>query len=99
MIGQDVGLPDQLELLLAKVLHYGTLGASAVVAAGVALAFGWSPLGMRIATAGIAFFILLPVLRVGVMLAFFWRAGDYRYAAIAALVLAIISISFLVGAR
>jgi len=54
---------------------------------------------MSIATAGIALFILLPVLRVGVMLVFFLRARDYRYGAITALVLVIISISFLVGAR
>jgi hypothetical protein len=36
-----------------------------VVAAGVALAFGRSPMGMRIAASGTALFILLPVLRVG----------------------------------
>jgi hypothetical protein len=31
------------------------------------------------------------------MLVFFLRAGDYRYGAIAALVLLIISVSFLIG--
>ena len=40
-----------------------------------------------------------PTLRVAVMLVFFLRARDYRYGAIAALVLLIISISFFVGAR
>jgi uncharacterized membrane protein len=54
---------------------------------------------MYIATAGIALFILLPGLRVAAMLIFFLRAGDYRYGAIAALVLFIIVVSFFVGAR
>jgi uncharacterized membrane protein len=99
LISQDGVLSDQLEQLLARLLHYGTLGASAVAGAGLALAFAWSALGLRIASAGIAMFILLPVLRVGVMLVFFLRVRDFRYGAIAALVLAIISISFLVGAR
>jgi uncharacterized membrane protein len=40
---------------------------------------------------------MLPALRVATMLIFFLRAGDYRYGAIAALVLLIISISFFVG--
>ena len=54
---------------------------------------------MGIATAGIVLFILLPVLRVAAMLIFFLRARDYRYGAIAALVLLIISFSFFVGTR
>jgi len=97
-MSQDRALSGRLEQLLAGLLHHGTLGACAVVAAGLALAF-WSTEGMRVATAGIALFILLPVVRVGVMLVFFLRVRDHRYAAIAALVLLILSISFLVGAR
>lgn len=54
---------------------------------------------MPIATSGIALFILLPVLRVGAMLMFFLRARDYRYGAIAGLVLFIIVVSFFIGAR
>ena len=45
---------------------------------------------MRALTAGIGLFIALPVLRVASMLAHFLRAGDKRFAAISALVLAII---------
>jgi uncharacterized membrane protein len=92
-------LSDQLETQLGRLLHYGTLAAAAVVAAGLAIAFASGALGMPVATAGIALFILLPVLRVGVMLIFFLRARDYRYGAIAALVLFIILISFFIGAR
>ena len=99
MISQGSAWSDQLEQRLASLLHYGTLGASGVVAAGLALAFAWNALGMSVARAGIALFILLPVLRVGLMLVFFLRRRDHRYAAIAALVLVIIAISFLVGAR
>ena len=92
-------LSGQFENLLAKLLHYGTLAASGIIALGLALSVTAGPLGMGVATAGIALFILLPALRVAVMLVFFLRARDYRYGAIAALVLLIISISFFVGAR
>ncbi len=90
---------DPLENLLGRLLHYGTLAASAIIAVGLALSFARAAPGMGIAAAGIALFILLPALRVAAMLIFFLRAGDYRYGAIAALVLLIISFSFYVGAR
>lgn len=88
-----------LDDLLGRLLHYGTLAASGVIAVGLALSVASRPVGMGIATAGIALFILLPVLRVAAMLIFFWRARDYRYGAIAALVLLIISFSFFIGTR
>lgn len=94
----DFAQDSQLQQLLGKLLHYGTLLASAVIAAGLILA-PTSATGVRIATAGIVLFILLPVVRVGAMLLFFFRARDYRFGAIAALVLLIILFSYLVGAR
>ena len=66
-----------LECLLAGTLYYGTLMASVVVCVGLGLAMIDSRFGaprlaisrdMRIATIGIALFILLPVARVIVML-------------------------------
>ncbi len=95
----EAALPDPLEQLLASLLHYGTLAASGLIALGLALSVASGALGIGIATAGIALLILLPALRVATMLIFFLRAGDYRYGAIAALVLLIISISFFVGTR
>jgi uncharacterized membrane protein len=94
-----VASSDTLESLLGKLLHYGTLAASSLIAAGLALGLAYAPLGMSVATAGVALFILLPALRVGAMLVFFLRARDYRYGAIAAVVLLIISLSFLLGTR
>jgi uncharacterized membrane protein len=91
--------PGQLESLLGRLLQYGTLAASGIIALGLALSVSSGPLGARIAAAGIALFILLPALRVAVMLVFFLHTGDYRYGAIAALVLLIISVSFLIGTR
>jgi uncharacterized membrane protein len=82
---------------LGTLLHYGTLLASAVVASGLALALGLGAPGLRVATAGLVLFILLPVVRVAVMLMFFLRAGDYKFGAIAALVLSIILFSFFLG--
>ncbi|HEV7356917.1 MAG TPA: DUF1634 domain-containing protein [Steroidobacteraceae bacterium] len=95
----DLVLASQLEHVLGKLLHYGTLLASAVIAAGLLLAPASSAVGVRTATTGIVLFILLPVVRVGAMLIFFLRARDYRFGAIAALVLLIILFSYLVGAR
>jgi len=95
----ETATSGQLEGLLGRLLHYGTLAASGLVALGLALSVASGPLGLGIAAAGIALFILLPALRVTVMLGFFLRAGDYRYSAIAALVLLIISFSFFIGTR
>ena len=92
-------LSGQLESLLGRLLHYGTLAASGLIALGLALSIASGHLGLGIAAAGIALFIALPALRVSVMLLFFLRAGDYRYSAIAALVLLIISFSFFIGTR
>jgi uncharacterized membrane protein len=95
----EAAFSSPLENLLGSLLHYGTLAASGIIAVGLALSIASGPLGLQIATAGIALFILLPALRVATMLIFFLRAGDYRYGAIAALVLFIIVVSFLIGAR
>lgn len=95
-----------LELLLARLLHYGTWLASSVIALGlvVALVEGYSgphdpalPVGMSIVRGGIALFILLPVARVLLMLLVFLRERDYRFSAIAALVLLIILLAVALG--
>jgi uncharacterized membrane protein len=91
--------PAPLERFLGRLLLHGTYLASVVIALGLALSFGSNPAGQGIAAAGIALFIVLPVGRVGAMLVFFLLARDYRFSAIAALVLVIISISYFVGAR
>jgi uncharacterized membrane protein len=102
-----MGLP-RLERALAGVLHYGTWLASIVVSVGLALALiDWRAVthgrpilpNMDIVTAGIALFILLPVLRVIVMLIAFLRERDYRFSAIATLVLMIIFLAFALGTR
>jgi uncharacterized membrane protein len=99
IVKSDLAPASQLEQVLGKLLHYGTLLASAVIAAGLFLVPASGAMGVRIATTGIALFILLPVVRVGAMLIFFLRARDYRFGAIAALVLLIVLFSYLAGAR
>jgi uncharacterized membrane protein len=92
-----------LERLLARVLRHGTWLATCIVALGLALPLiGWpgappAVTSARIVTAGIALFILLPVLRVLLMLIVFVREGDYRFGAIAALVLVIIVLGVALG--
>lgn len=98
----------RLEQLLAALLRYGTWLASVAIGLGSTLAlidsrFGTHNLAllpnMRIATAGIAMFILLPVLRVLLMLVMFILEGEIRFAIAAAVVLAIILLGFIVGFR
>lgn len=99
---------SRLESLLAGLLKYGSWLASITIGAGFALALMDSRTGthnvailpnMHIVTAGIALFILLPSLRVLLMLIVFLRERDYRFTMIAALVLAIIVLGFVVGLR
>ena len=78
---------------LADLLYYGSWLASIAIGLGLALS------STRIATVGIALFILLPTLRVLLMLLVFLRERDYRFTAVAALVLAIILLGFALGMR
>jgi len=97
----------RLEELLAALLRYGTWLASATIGLGFAFALLDSSRmpnlailpNMRIATAGIVLFILLPSLRVLLMLAFFLRERDFRLAAIAGLVLAMILLGMVLGSH
>jgi uncharacterized membrane protein len=92
-----------LERLLARFLDGGTFLASGVIALGLVLTFinrsGALPgmMATRIVAVGIALFILLPVLRVVLMLIVFIRERDYRFSAIAILVLAIIFLGVVLG--
>jgi hypothetical protein len=85
----------RLEDLLAALLRYGSAAASAVVGLGYVLALFGFP--SRLARAGIVMFILLPILRVLTMCLAWLRDRDYRYALIAALVLAIILLGIFLG--
>lgn len=91
----------RMERLLANVLHGGTWLASVVIAVGLGVSL--LPTGAMFATAsqivtvGIALLILLPVLRVILMLLLFLQERDYRFAATAAVVLAILFAGFAAG--
>lgn len=94
-----------LEQLVAALLRYGSWSASAVIGLGFALELaGSQSLGRnaatvphRIATMGIALFILLPMLRVLLMFVVFIRQRDFRFAFIAGSVLAIILLGIFLG--
>jgi uncharacterized membrane protein len=86
------------------MLHLGTWAGSCIIAAGWATAgigetASLTTAAFAIVEAGIALFILLPVLRVLLMLAVFVRERDYRFGGIAALVLTIIIVSSVLGFR
>ena len=102
---QDL-LDRRRERAIARLLRHGTWLASAITALGLAMDFVpahftapylSSLSGEGVMKAGIALFILLPVARVALMLGIFVRERDYSYAAIAALVLAIIALGVLFG--
>jgi uncharacterized membrane protein len=101
-----MGRHVHLERILAVLLDRGTWIASLIVAAGLVLhvlqprGIGPAiPAGAAIVNLGVALFILLPVVRVSVMLLFFGRERDYRYAAIAAGVLTIVVLGAVLGWR
>lgn len=99
--GQFGASHPYLERLLTYVLQYGSWAASAVIGVGLALSlFGThGAIGVKIVTAGVALFILLPVFRVLIMCLVFLRERDYRFSAIAALVLVILVLGVVVGLR
>lgn len=87
---------ERRERTIGLLLEYGTWLAAAVIGCGLIVGH---PAGPTIVTAGIALFILLPIARVATMAVLFLRERDYLYAAISALVLAIIGTGILVGIR
>ena len=97
----------RLEELLAIFLRYGSWSASAAIGLGFALALIGSHSSARspaiaphrIATIGIALFILLPSLRVLLMLLVFIRERDFRFAFISSLVFAIVLLGIFLGVR
>ncbi|WP_118179858.1 DUF1634 domain-containing protein [Paraburkholderia phosphatilytica] len=93
--------PAPLERLLAMFLQCGTWLACAMICAGIVSAADVHAAvsGATMLTAGVALFILLPVLRLLLMLAVFMRRRDYRYVAIAAAVLSIVAAGALLGVR
>lgn len=98
-----------LEQWLARLLQYGTWAAASTVAAGLAMALlgpwahSWpsatAVAAAHIMTTGIALFILLPIMRLILMLGVFLHQRDYRFSAIAALVLMIVIAGSMIGAR
>jgi len=97
--------PDRHDGIIAGLLWYGTLIASAVIMTGIILgavaqidgAPGLAPTGYALIKLGVVIFVLLPITRVALMLVIFAHARDYTYTAIAALVLAIIGVGVLLG--
>lgn len=80
-----------LETVLARLLAIGTAVATLAMAIGLC--------GVpHLVVAGIACMIALPAMRVAVMALAFARAGDFRIAAIALCVLAILAAGAYLGA-
>lgn len=95
----STNIAGRRDQLIAALLWYGTWFASALIAAGV-LAMAAEPFPASLALplsgydavrAGVAVFILLPVVRVVLLLAMFLHERDFAFTAISALVLAIIA--------
>jgi uncharacterized membrane protein len=90
----------RIESVLARALAFGTWFITAVISVGLLLSFlpAGMPYGSQVVMAGIGLFILLPITRVILMLALFLRIREYKFAGVAAFVLAIIFASFAIGA-
>jgi uncharacterized membrane protein len=96
----------RLEELVSALLCYGSWLSATAIGLGFALAFIDSRFGtrslavlsnMRLATIGIALFILLPSLRVLLMLYVFIRERDFRFAFISGVVLATLLLGVFLG--
>ena len=96
---RTVQTTGRVESVLATLLVAGTWVSSSVIAAGLLLSLSPArmPYGLEVVTIGVGLFILLPTVRVIAMLALFIEARDYRFAAIAALVLIFIGTGFAIG--
>ncbi|HLU01525.1 MAG TPA: DUF1634 domain-containing protein [Advenella sp.] len=100
-----INKPDRHDGIIAGLLWYGTLIASAVIMIGIMLgaltqidgAPNLVQTGQALITLGVVIFVLLPIIRVALMLVMFAHARNYVYTAIAALVLAIIGVGVLLG--
>ena len=95
----------RMEGILSGLLRYGALLACVVLLLGMVLRAAGPVLtsqtlsgtGRYCLAGGIIFLITLPVLRVAIMAVIFLFERDYRFAAISAAVLLIISVGFLPG--
>jgi uncharacterized membrane protein len=98
----DLARHPGLERLLSRLLECGTWIGSSVIAFGIVSSFVDTPktvaaLSTPIVTAGIFVIILLPIMRVSLMALIFLRERDYRFGAIALLVLIIIALGGYLG--
>jgi len=92
---------DRLNVGLARLLALGTWTSCAVIAVGMAsapLGLGQPWGGAHVILSGIVVLIALPTIRVTMMALWFLWNGERDFALIAALVLAIILASTLIGA-
>ncbi|MDR5821544.1 DUF1634 domain-containing protein [Caballeronia sp. LZ043] len=88
-----------LDRLLAVFLQAGTWIACGLIGAGLVLQ-AWPVLwAAQAMTAGVALFVLLPVMRVALLLAVFARQRNMLYAALATAVLAVIAAGCVLGVR
>jgi uncharacterized membrane protein len=94
-------LTRRFENRLAKILSYGTWLAWGTILLGGTLSAltdritaGW---GSTFVSAGIALFILLPVITLTMLLITFLKDRDYGFSAVAILVLAILFLSLSLG--
>jgi uncharacterized membrane protein len=88
---------DGLERRLGVFLSVGTSMACAVIAIGLVWRLLSATGGGAIVMTGIAIIIVLPIVRVAMMLCAFAKAHDYRFVAVAAVVLLLIGSGLLAG--
>ena len=100
-----IEINERRDLIIARLLWYGTLCAIAFITFGVALGAFYSfvddliiaKLGYNLVRIGVTVFIALPVIRVATVLMLFFQARDYVLAAISIFILAIIAIGISFG--
>jgi hypothetical protein len=101
MMTADNARHARLEMLLAKLLDWGTWGACFVIGLGLLAVISGDHttqgFGPSLIACGIALFIVLPILRVLLMAIVFLTEKDYVFGAISICVLLIIALGASIG--
>lgn len=90
---------ERVELAIAKLLRFGTVTATLLMASGLAVLLLQVPtaLGPTLITTGLIVLVCTPLLRVAAALLIYLRVGDRTYSLISLTVLAIVFAGILLG--
>ena len=85
---------QEVKKLIYHVLFWGVRLSAALMAIGLIIQFAGFPFGLKIIIAGIVTLVLTPAARLAMLSYGYAKSGEKRFAALAALVIAIMALGF-----